>query len=498
MTVLEAAARARRGGRDRGADAARLPPRHVLAGLPGGRGVAGVRAHAARAPRAALGPPARTASRIRCPDGSAALLVPRPRPRPRPRSTRSAAGRRRALARVRRARTCADSTRCARTMLAGLPAARAARRELLAGLGPRATLDFARAAAHAGGGARARELFAAGGARAWLYGSAMHGDVAARRRGQRDRRRVPATCSGTRSAGRARRAAPAALAEALVGLPRRARRRACGPARRSTRIARRARPRGRRRARRRRARAGALVDRRRHAARRSLALAGDALPDRYAAALRRYRYGPPTLKVDWALDGPIPWSAPEAREAGTVHVGGDEGRCCGALASGPAARAAVPPARPAVGRRPSRAPAGKHTAWAYTHGRRASTGPRERPPRRADRGARSSASPPASATASSPATCSAPADLERRNANLVGRRRRRRLATRSTSSSSAPSARSRPTGRRSAGSTSAAPPTFPGGAVHGVPGHAAARLALALDLPIRVVDDPPRRSSPPC
>ena len=37
-------------------------------------------------------------------------------------------------------------------------------------------------------------------------------------------------------------------------------------------------------------------------------LAGSALPERYAAALRRYRPGPATLKLDWALDGPIPWS----------------------------------------------------------------------------------------------------------------------------------------------------------------------------------------------
>jgi len=55
-----------------------------------------------------------------------------------------------------------------------------------------------------------------------------------------------------------------------------------------------------------------------------LRLAGHALPPRYARALARFRAGPGTIKVDWALDGPIPWSAPEARQAGTVHVGGDD------------------------------------------------------------------------------------------------------------------------------------------------------------------------------
>ena len=47
-----------------------------------------------------------------------------------------------------------------------------------------------------------------------------------------------------------------------------------------------------------------------------LALAGDRLPDRYRRALERYRYGPGVFKLDWALDGPIPWTAPEAARAG--------------------------------------------------------------------------------------------------------------------------------------------------------------------------------------
>jgi phytoene dehydrogenase-like protein len=45
------------------------------------------------------------------------------------------------------------------------------------------------------------------------------------------------------------------------------------------------------------------------------------LPDRYLRALRRYRYGPGVFKVDWALDGPVPWRAPDVARAATVHLG---------------------------------------------------------------------------------------------------------------------------------------------------------------------------------
>ena len=51
-------------------------------------------------------------------------------------------------------------------------------------------------------------------------------------------------------------------------------------------------------------------------------IAGDRLPARYRRGLARYRYGPGVFKLDWALDGPIPWTAPEAARAGTVHLGG--------------------------------------------------------------------------------------------------------------------------------------------------------------------------------
>ena len=51
-------------------------------------------------------------------------------------------------------------------------------------------------------------------------------------------------------------------------------------------------------------------------------LAGDRLPGRYRAALRRFRYGPGVCKVDFALSGPVPWTNEACRRAGTLHLGG--------------------------------------------------------------------------------------------------------------------------------------------------------------------------------
>ncbi len=101
-----------------------------------------------------------------------------------------------------------------------------------------------------------------------------------------------------------------------------------------------------------------------------LRLAGDALADGYTRRLLRFRYGPATFKVDWALDGPIPWASADARRAGTVHVGGSAADIGSALA---VVREGGLPDNPFVlcGQQsiadPTRAPAGKHTAWAYTH-----------------------------------------------------------------------------------------------------------------------------------
>jgi phytoene dehydrogenase-like protein len=100
-----------------------------------------------------------------------------------------------------------------------------------------------------------------------------------------------------------------------------------------------------------------------------VSLTGTALTGWYRRLLTGFRYGPATLKLDWALDGPIPWTAPEPRSAGTVHVGGDEGSTIASLAqahTGLAGRPFLLLGQQSLAD-PTRAPEGKHTAWAYTH-----------------------------------------------------------------------------------------------------------------------------------
>jgi phytoene dehydrogenase-like protein len=100
------------------------------------------------------------------------------------------------------------------------------------------------------------------------------------------------------------------------------------------------------------------------------AMAGDRLPARYARELRRYRYGPGVCKVDWALSGPVPWQAAVCRQAGTVHVGGTLEQVAASESEVAAGRHPEQPyclvAQPGVVD-PTRAPAGKHTLWAYCH-----------------------------------------------------------------------------------------------------------------------------------
>ncbi len=101
-----------------------------------------------------------------------------------------------------------------------------------------------------------------------------------------------------------------------------------------------------------------------------VAIAGDRLPTGYRRALERFRYGPGVFKIDWALDGPIPWRDPATASAATVHLGGTLGelaRSEAAVAAGrPSDRPFVLLVQPTVAD-PSRAPAGKHVAWAYCH-----------------------------------------------------------------------------------------------------------------------------------
>ena len=99
-------------------------------------------------------------------------------------------------------------------------------------------------------------------------------------------------------------------------------------------------------------------------------LGGAAFPSSYRRRLERFRYGPGVFKLDWALDGPIPWRAPECASAATVHLGATLEEIVASERE---------PWRGGISERPfvllaqqslfdsSRAPAGKHTAWAYCH-----------------------------------------------------------------------------------------------------------------------------------
>ncbi|GAB3985790.1 NAD(P)/FAD-dependent oxidoreductase [Spirosoma daeguense] len=101
-----------------------------------------------------------------------------------------------------------------------------------------------------------------------------------------------------------------------------------------------------------------------------LRIAGDQLSSVYRKQLSRYRYGMGVFKVDWALSEPIPFTAPECRQAGTVHIGGTFEEI---VAAEKATSDGQHPEKPfaLLAQQslfdPSRAPKGKHTAWAYCH-----------------------------------------------------------------------------------------------------------------------------------
>jgi phytoene dehydrogenase-like protein len=149
-----------------------------------------------------------------------------------------------------------------------------------------------------------------------------------------------------------------------------------------------------------------------------LRIAGHRLPDWYRRKLERYRYGMGAFKVDWALDGPIPWRAAECAQAGTVHLGATLEEIGGSERDAWEGRLADRPfvllAQPTLFD-PSRAPAGRHTVWTYCHvphGSRADMLPAiERQIERFAPGFRDRVLA---------RTIMRPADIERHNANLVG------------------------------------------------------------------------------
>ncbi|UFH56834.1 NAD(P)/FAD-dependent oxidoreductase [Spirosoma sp. KNUC1025] len=101
-----------------------------------------------------------------------------------------------------------------------------------------------------------------------------------------------------------------------------------------------------------------------------LSIAGERFSSLYRTQLERYRYGMGVFKIDWALDGPIPFTAPECRQAGTVHIGGTFDEIVQAEQDTSTGKH---PDKPFILLAQqslfdsSRAPDGKQTAWAYCH-----------------------------------------------------------------------------------------------------------------------------------
>jgi len=360
------------------------------------------------------------------------------------------------------------------TMLGGFPPVRGSLR-LTAGLGPRGIFDFARLLA-TGAQQLGERMFQGDGSRAWLYGSALHSDVPPTGRGSA----IAAAYMNLLGHG-AGWPSPAGGAGSLVDALVSYLHELGGTVRTGARVTKFAVERNR-------VVGVELAGGERLAAPLVIAdvmpgalarLAGDALPARYARALRRYRLGPATLKLDWALDGEIPWTAPEAHEAGTVHVGGSAHEVLQATALSDRL-----PERPfmLLGQQSladrTRAPAGKHTAWAYTHGSHAVdwTAERDRHVERME--AQVERFAPGFRERILARHVLGPADLEARNANLVGGDvGGGSYALGQVLFRPVPSLAPYRTPVRGLYIGSAA--TFPGGGVHGVPGHAAARLALA-------------------
>jgi phytoene dehydrogenase-like protein len=101
-----------------------------------------------------------------------------------------------------------------------------------------------------------------------------------------------------------------------------------------------------------------------------VAMAGETLSNAYGRRLTRFRYGNAVAKVDYALDGPVPWANPEVLTAATLHLGGTRAEIAAAERSTGDGR--LPESPYVLVSQPSvvdstRAPAGKQVLWAYTH-----------------------------------------------------------------------------------------------------------------------------------
>lgn len=204
-----------------------------------------------------------------------------------------------------------------------------------------------------------------------------------------------------------------------------------------------------------------------------LGIAGERLSQPYRRTLARFRPGPGAFKIDYALSEPIPWRAKECLRAITVHVGGtfeEIAESEKAMATGRQAKQPfVLVAQPSLFD-PTRAPEGKHTAWAYCH---VPNGSRfdmtERIESQVERFA------PGFRDCVLARCISTPLDLEARNANLIG-------GDISGGAMSVGQTVFRPSLRQYATSSGdiylCSSSTPPGGGVHGMCGFYAARVAL--------------------
>lgn len=222
------------------------------------------------------------------------------------------------------------------------------------------------------------------------------------------------------------------------------------------------------------------------------------VPGRVRRGMRSFELDPGTVKVDWALSGPVPWASPPPYAAGTVHVADSVDQMALALAQ---VAAHTIPADPFLltgqmtASDPTRSPAGTESFWAYTHvpqddapvtdalGEITGRWDRDDCERFADRiQARVERLAPGFGSRIIARRVMGPRELEQRNANLVGgslnggtAQLHQELVLRPV-----PALLGRPeTGVRGLylGSASA----HPGGGVHGAPGHNAARAALLHD-----------------
>lgn len=359
-------------------------------------------------------------------------------------------------------------------MLGGFPPVGGALRAA-AGLGVRGSLEAARVLL-APVSAVADEVFSGDGAKAWLYGSALHGDVAPEAAGSAVFG-LYLNLLGHAVGWPVAEGGSARITAALVGhlgsLG--------GEVRTSTPVERVLAGGGRVRgvvAGGEEVRAGVVVGD--VTPKGLLAIAGRDLPQGYRQKMARFRYGPGSLKVDWALSGPVPWEYAEARGAGTVHVGGGTRELAeGAMLE----KLGRLPDRPFLlaGQQtvadPTRAPEGRHTFWAYTHvprgldwGRHAE-GHVERMEAQVERFA------PGFRDLVLARHVLTPEDLEGKDRNLVG-------GDVNAGSQAPDQLFFRPLPSLSpyrtplAGLYIGSASVFPGGAVHGVPGDAAARAAV--------------------